>query len=166
MWSTLWLGWGLGMCPLKCFKFRPSEVASGVLCNSRRLVAEILLHVEINCLKCRGGWGYPPFSLLYKTLPVIKWYTSSKAFKVYNDKWHEKLMNINKPIPYYPIQVPFYTATYKAKDKVTVRVQGVYGSGLFKSIKCNGFIEIYLKNQIFFDRDRTFPIYSYFMLPM
>ena len=75
-------------------------------------------------------------------------------------------MNINKPIPYYPIQVPFYTATYKAKDKVTVRVQGVYESGLFKSIKCNGFIKIYLKNQIFFDHDRTFPIYSYFMLPM
>ena len=36
---------GVGVCsPRKCFTFRPFEVASG----PRRLVAEILLHVEIN----------------------------------------------------------------------------------------------------------------------
>ena len=37
-----------GAPPGKFLKFRPSEVASGRFWGPRRLVAEMLLHVEIN----------------------------------------------------------------------------------------------------------------------
>ena len=34
--------------PPKMFKLSPSEVASGVFWSSRKIVAQILLHVEVN----------------------------------------------------------------------------------------------------------------------
>ena len=57
---------GLGYVHRKCFKFRPCEVACDGLWGPRRLVADMLLGVEINCLKTMVGGtqvigGYTPF---------------------------------------------------------------------------------------------------------
>ena len=51
MWSTL-LHWGVWGCFWWILKFRPSEIASDGFWEHRRLVAELLLHVEIGLKSC------------------------------------------------------------------------------------------------------------------
>ena len=73
--STGTLLLGLECVHRKCFKFRPCEIASdGGFWGPRRLVAEMLLRIEINCLKSVVGWtqvrgGYTPFSRCMKPWP-------------------------------------------------------------------------------------------------